>query len=404
MTPAMPADQVNVAPEQLTQTEIVWRALGFIAIAAAFVALVALGLAGARWKASGSTQEWTGDRFLVAGGQALARDGALVIERSDTRGAFIAALPTARFDASAYAAIEIDVSRLPERVPIAVFWRSRLTGDSTFSRPADIDTGRGVRAQLDRDPNWKGPINGIGVIVAGGAARGASIDSVRVVGASPVAMTIDSLRSWFRLETWNNQSINVVFLGGQYHAFPFTLFVGLATLLALVGWIAWQRRAAFPVIAIGALAIVLVGWVALDLRWLANLGRVEAQTVTALVGKSWRDKRLAAQDGPLFAFIEKVRARVAERPARVFFSSDDAWIRVRAGYHLLPFNTLSIAYHRNLFEPSRYRPGDWLCFYSRSGVVYDPATQSLRWDGGATLQAERVLADDGGTLYRVLSP
>jgi hypothetical protein len=402
MTPGMAADTVNATPP--THAAIVWRALGLIAVAAALVALVALAVAGTRWKASGSTLEWTGDRFNVAGGQALSRDGALVIERSDARGAFIAALPTARFDASDYAAIEIDVSRLPERTPIAVFWRSRLTGDSTFSHPADIDTGRGVRAQLDRDPNWKGPINGIGVIVAGAAARGVSIDAVRAVGASPVAMTIDALRSWFRVEPWNNQSINVVFLGGQYQAFPFTLFVGLITLLALLAWFLWQRKAPLPVIAGGALVIVFASWIAMDLRWLANLGRVEAQTVTTLAGKSWRDKRLAAQDGALFAFIDKVREHVAERPARVFFTSDDAWIRVRGGYHLLPFNTLSIAYHRNLFEPSRYRPGDWLCFYGRSGVVYDPATQSLRWDGGAPLKAERVMAGDGGALYRVLPP
>ena len=404
MTPAMVADSVDVAPKPSTRSAIVWRALGLIAIAAALVALVALALAGARWRASGSTLEWTGDRFNVAGGQASSRDGALVIERSDARGAFIAALPTARFDAVDYAAIEIDVSRLPERMPIAVFWRSRLTGDTTFSHPADIDTGRGVRAQLDRDPNWKGPINGIGVIVAGGAARGVSIDAVRAVGASPSAMALDALRSWFRLETWNNQSINVVFLGGQYQAFPFTLFVALVTLLALVGWFAWQRRSAWPVVAGGALVIVFASWIALDLRWLANLGRVEAQTVTTLAGKSWRDKRLAAQDGPLFAFIEKVRERVTERPGRVFFSSDDAWIRVRGGYHLLPFNTLSIAYHRNLFETSRYRPGDWICFYGRRGVVYDPGKQLLSWDGGPPLKAELILASDGGTLYRVLPP
>jgi hypothetical protein len=336
------------------------------------------------------------------GGQAIARNGVLVIERPDTNGAFIAALPTAQLDARDYAAVEVDTLGLTDRQRVAVFWRSPLGGGRTFTHPADVVTPRGVRADLDRDPNWNGPISGVGLIVTGLPSRDATIVAVRAMSASATGTALEAARSWFRVEDWSNQSINVVFLGGQYHAFPFTLFVGLATLLALALWIAWQRRSGFQSIVAGALVIGLAGWFFVDLRWLANLGRVEADTVATLAGKSWRDKRLAALDGPLFAFIEQARARIAERPGRVFFGSEDAWLRVRGGYHLLPFNTLAIAHHRDLFDVARYRPGDWLCFYARNGVTYDPASRELRWDQGPPLRAERVLVANLGELYRVM--
>ena len=381
---------------------VVRCALTAAAVGAAVVALLALAFAGVRWGGSAVTLEWPADRFRVAGGQAIARNGALAIERPDANGAFIAALPTAQLDARDYAAIEVDTQGLSDRQRVAVFWRSPLGGGRTLTHPADVDTPRGVRAQLDRDPNWNGPITGLGLIVTGQPSRGASIFAVRAVSASAAGTALEAARSWFRVEHWSNQSINVVFLGGQYHAFPFTLFVGLATLLALGLWVAWQRKSALQSIVAGALVIALAGWFFVDLRWLANLGRVEADTVTTLAGKSWRDKRLAALDGPLFSFVEQSRERIAERPGRVVFASDDAWLRVRGGYHLLPFNTLSISYHRNLYGVDRYRPGDWLCFYARSGVAYDPATRALSWDGGPPLKAERVLDAGVGQLYRVL--
>jgi hypothetical protein len=381
---------------------VVRHALTAAVIGAAIVALVALAFAGVRWGGSASTLEWPADRFRAVGGQAIARNGVLVIEQPDANGAFIAALPAAQLDARDYAAVEIDTLGLTDRQRVAVFWRSPLGGGRTFTHPADVVTPRGVRAELDRDPNWNGPITGVGLIVTGLPSRDATIVAVRAMSASVAGTALEAARSWFRVEHWNNQSINVVFLGGQYHAFPFTLFVGLATFLALALWVAWQRKSALQSIVAGALVIALAGWFFVDLRWLANLGRVEADTVATLAGKSWRDKRLAALDGPLFAFIEQARARIAERPGRVFFGSDDAWLRVRGGYHLLPFNTLSISYHRNLYPADRYRPGDWLCFYVRSGVTYDPATQALRWDDAKPLRAERVLDGGVGQLYRVL--
>jgi hypothetical protein len=376
-------------------------ALAVFVGSSAIVALVALAYAGVHWSGGAPTLVWPADRFGVAGGQGRIRDGAWVIDRPDANGAFILALPSAQFDAVDYAAVEVEVVGLSERQPVAVFWRSRLGGGRTFTRTADVVINGGVRAQLNRDPNWNGPIAGLGVIVAG-APPGAAIVSVRAVGASVTATAVETLRSWFRVEGWTTQSINVLFLNAQFQPFPFTLFVGLTTLLAASGWIALNRRRGDTTRAAGIVVIVAAGWLAVDARWLANFARVEAQTVSTLAGKSLEERKRGAIDGNLFAFVERVRAEVERRPGRVIFGSDDAWLRVRGGYHLRPLNVLSIVYHDRLYDASHYRPGDWLCFYALTGVAYNAATQALSVDNGPPIKAERVLTTGRGELFRVL--
>lgn len=399
---AVPGESVVGAGAAPGMVRIVLRALGVAMLAIVVVALAALVLAGAQWTGVRPSVEWSGDRFEVASGSAIARGGALVVQAPDPNGSFIAVRPNVGFDAKDYVAVDIELVGLTEAQPVAVFWRTRLSSGRTFNHQADVVTRGGVRARVDRNPNWNGPIYGLGVVVVGSPPRGAAIVRVRLISASAGAQALETARSWLGVEPWTNQSINVVFLGGQYQALPMTLFAGLAAMLAIAGWIGWNYRKGVRSIALGVLVIAGAFWLALDLRWLANFALVERQTTATFAGKSWRDARMAADDGALFAFIEQARARIAERPGRVFFSSDDAWLRVRGGYHLLPFNTLAIPYHRNLFAPERYRPGDWISFYLRGGVAYDAGAQALSWDGLRPVKAERVFADNLGALYRVL--
>ena len=376
-------------------------ALAVLAAACVLVLAVTLAFLRVQWSAGASTQTWSATQFGLAGGQGVIKDGAWIVDRSDANGAFILALPAAQLNASDYAAIDVEVRGLGERNSIAVFWRSRLGGGRTFTQAAQFAHPGVARAYVRRDPNWNGPVNGLGVIIAGGPPPGAAVLAVRAVGASPMATTADLIRSWFAIERWNNQSINVVFLGGQYQAMPFTLFAEAATLLALGAWLWLARGRPLRSRALGAAAIAAVAWLAVDLRWLGNFGRVEADTIASLGGMPLRERKLAAPDGPLFAFIERAQEYIGREPGRVFFSSDDAWLCVRGGYHLLPQRVLAIAGHRFMYPAARYRPGDWLCFYARAGVHYDAATRTVRIDDGDAIKVQAVLVDGLGALYRV---
>ncbi len=375
-------------------------ALAVLAAAALLVLVVTLAFFRVQWSAGASTLAWPASQFGLAGGQGAIRDGAWIVDRGDANGAFILALPAAQINASDYAAIDVEVRGLPDGHSIAVFWRSRLGGGRTFTRPAQTIAPGVARAYVRRDPNWNGPINGIGVIIAG-APPGAAVTSVRGIGASPLATAADMIRSWFAVEPWNNQSINVRVLGGQYQSMPFTLVMGLTTLLAIAAWLWLARRRPAASRALGVAAIAAGAWLTMDLRWLANFGRVEADTVASLGGLPLRERKLAAPDGPLFAFIERAQGYIGQQPGRVFFSSDDAWLRVRGGYHLLPQHVLAIPGHRFMYPAARYRPGDWLCLYARAGVRYDAATRTVRIDDGDPINVQPVLVDGRGALYRV---
>jgi len=225
---------------------------------------------------------------------------------------------------------------------------------------------------------------------------------MRGLASSAVGVAVDTLRGWIRPEHWNGQSINVTYLGGNRSPISLPLFVAIATALALAAWVGYTRRRRPDALLAGMLAIAAAGWLVLDLRWIANLGAQVRETSRVYAGKTWHDKRLAADDGQLFAFIDRVREQVALRPGRVIFGSDFPYFRGRAGYHLLPFNALSISHHRNFHDPQYYRPGDYFCIFARNGVEYDPATQMLKWDGKAPLRAELIPVAGPGSLYRVL--
>jgi hypothetical protein len=153
--------------------------------------------------------------------------------------------------------------------------------------------------------------------------------------------------------------------------------------------------------AVGIAVLALVAWLLLDARWTWNLANTVAATGAQYAGKDWRAKHLAADDGALFAFTEKVRSRLPDKPARVFIVADAHYFRGRAAYHLYPHNVFHDPYRNDVPPADRLRAGDWIVVYQRRGVQFDRGQQMLRWDGGATVPVELVLTDAGAALFRV---
>src|SRR5207244_10369124 len=67
-------------------------------------------------------------------------------------------------------------------------------------------------------------------------------------------------------------------------------------------------------------------------------------------GKDSRNKHLAADDGTLYAFIEKVRGVLPQSPARVFVIADEHYYRGRAAFHLYPQNVWFEPYYNRSEE------------------------------------------------------
>ncbi len=102
----------------------------------------------------------------------------------------------------------------------------------------------------------------------------------------------------------------------------------------------------------------------------------------------------------MFAFIEKVRAKLPAPPARVFMVADEHYFRDRGAYHLYPYNVYFDPWTNSMPPSSAVRPGDYLVVYQRRGVEYDPSRQRLHWEGSASIDAELLLVDAGAALFR----
>ena len=154
---------------------------------------------------------------------------------------------------------------------------------------------------------------------------------------------------------------------------------------------------------LGSLAVLAVlGWLVLDARWTFALGRQSAETGRTFGGKSDADRHLAADDGPLYAFVTRAKAAMPPTPQRVFVVAQAHYFRGRAAYHLYPHNVFFDPRADTIPPAASMHPGDWMLVYQRPGIQYDREHKMLRWDNGQTRGAELVLLDAGAALFRIL--
>jgi hypothetical protein len=108
------------------------------------------------------------------------------------------------------------------------------------------------------------------------------------------------------------------------------------------------------------------------------------------------------EDGPLFQFIEKARAKMPATPARVFVVADAGYFRGRAAYHLYPHNVYFDPRENGLPPAGVLRPGDYVVVYQRRGVQFNANEQKLRFEGGEPVSAEALLVEPGAALFRIM--
>jgi len=212
----------------------------------------------------------------------------------------------------------------------------------------------------------------------------------------------DRLGEWFAFEPWNGASINTVEGGADHQDVPLpaviALIIGLGAVFVVVirRWRPDAFSVATPVLFA---AFFLVGWLVLDARWTWNLLRQERVTAAQYSGKDARDKHLASDDGPLFAFTEKVRAVLPRAPVRIFIVADADYFRGRAAYHLYPHSVYFNPRSNELPPIQDLHAGDWFLIYQRRGIQFDRALGKIRWDDGPTVSAELKLVEPGAALF-----
>ncbi len=372
---------------------------------ASVVALLALYLAITipdRWFGAASPKTFDARTLAVAVGTGGIDEDALAVT-PDPSGTIIVTVALA-ISAGDYPGVAWHLTGLPPGTDARLLWRSEARPGRTFTFAIPQEADRLAPVVVSRDQNWIGPLNGLAL-----ALRLPTPEQVRITGVTVDPMTLSSqlagrLRDWTTFEAWSGASINTVVGGADLQELPLPVLLGLAALMAAGAAVAlarWRPEWIGAQLPLALVIMFLAGWFLLDLRWQWNLARQVVVTGRTYAGKDWREKHLAAEDGPLFEFIEKVRAKLPPGPARVFMAADAHYFRGRGAYHLYPHNVYFDPWTNTLPVATELHSGDYLVVYHRLGIQFDAAQGLLRWDGGPPIAAEPLLVEPGAALFRI---
>jgi hypothetical protein len=355
------------------------------------------------WFPGAAQKSWGARDLTLARGSGAIIGDELVITAPDASGVALLSL-NSDLRASDYAAIAWIGIDVPDGVEVRLLWKSDYQPNKLNTAPVTVESRQLLPVVVAKNPAWIGRVTGIAL-----AFRGTFVQPIRIRGvvAKPMGafeVLGDRAREWFAFEAWTGASINTVTGGADVQDLPlpmllaFALGLAGAVLLAIPRW----RPNIGPMTTAGTLiGLFVAAWLVLDARWTWNLVRQVRATASEYAGKDVRQKHLAAEDGPLFAFIEKARAIMPATPARVFVVANAHYFRGRAAYHLYPHNVYTDRIGGTVPPASVMRPGDWLLVYQSRGIQYDAGQGKLRWDDTQTIPAEVKLTEPGAALFLI---
>lgn len=355
----------------------------------------------ASWFPSASVKQWGVRDMALPRGVGGALNNEFVVSGSDPSGQVYIAIVT-DLRARDYATITWDARNVPLDADVHFLWRSDYAPRKIFSTPVTVEAGRLLPVVLANDAGWLGHVTGIGLAVRGALPQPFVIAGVAAKPYGAIGILQDRAREWLGFERWRGTSINTLVGGDDVQLLPLPLLLAGAVALAAAALLAWRRfRPSFGMaeVAAGIAIMFAAAWFLLDARWTWNLARQARESVAQYGGRDWRDKHLAAEDGPLFEFVDRARAAMPATPVRVFVASEADYFRERAAYHLYPHNVYAEPRANTLPVSELMKPGDWMLVYQRRGVQFDPAAGKLRWDGGAPVSAELKVRGDGAALF-----
>ena len=400
-TPAAPSPTATPTPVPTFSPGRI--ALLFAAsLVACLVVYLVLALPG-RWISTTQDQVYGARQLAISRGAAQLQGDDVVVTRTSADGNVVVSVTT-DLRAPDYPLVVWHASNVPANAKVALLWRTDVEPSRLNTRPLDVVSGRVLPLDVRADPHWLGRIVGLALAIQGPLEAPILVRGVTAKPADAFETLRDRLREWVAPEAWSGATINTVTGGADVQSLPLPLLLACGIAVAVGASVVLARRrirAAAPTIATLAVALALASWFILDARWLANVARHTDVAAQRYAGKDAHDKHLAADDGELFAFIDKALHVMPNDRARVFVVADADFFRGRAAYHLYPHNVWFDPYHDALPPAGQLRTGDWLVVYQRRGIQYDAARHRLRWDGNVIVPAELRLLDHGGALFEI---
>lgn len=390
-----------VAPLGIGRRDAVRAGAIFVLVLVACVVGYLLSAVPGTWFPRTTAMAWTAnDLELVRGAGRIVGDE-LVVGTPDANQITLVSLVT-DLRSSEYRGVAWTIAGLPRGADVRLLWRSDVRPETLNSQRVQIERGRTLVTVVANDPGWIGTINGLALAIHGPLSQPVRIRGVTAKPLGAIEIIGDRLAEWFAFEPWNGASIDTIAGGADNRPIP--LPAALAVVVGASALIAWSLARWRPHLVAAGMpgmlaAFFLVGWFVLDARWTGNLLRQEHATALQYAGKDAKDKHLASEDGPLFAFIQKALVVMPPQPVRVFIAADADYFRGRAAYHLYPHSPYFSPRSNDLPNASAVHAGDWFLVYQRHGIQFDSGHGNLRWDGNQVVSAELKLVEPGAALF-----
>lgn len=339
---------------------------------------------------------WNGDALTLSKGQGYSGHGKLVIKELAKEGVAVASLSPATFQADDYPYVNWVITDAAPGVEMELLWHT--AENRTFTRPFVWVPHNESPLQMAEDKNWRGQITGLALVIKGTLATPITVAGISLGSASSQRAPLNTVKKWFALDRWKGTSINYVDEDAVEQGAPPVLTIAAIILLALASYLILAKIRILPLNIAVVWGMMFFCWLALDVRWQANLFRQLDLTRQQFSGKSWEDKHLAAEDGQLFDLMQKIKTKLQPTQSHVFLFADDAYTRGRSAYHLLPLNVMS---SRDLFSAGQFKSGDFIIILGKDDVEFDPSLNLMKWEPQQQLKADLLLLAANNVLLRV---
>ena len=341
---------------------------------------------------------WTGADLNLVEGKGRKDQNTLTVEALSDKGVAIASAPPLQIEAADYSALRLEIGGAVPDSGLLVLWRRADNPGEIFTLPLNRDDQQILSLRVSDDAAWRGKLSEIGLAVTAPLSEPLLIHRLTLIPVNTHPALSDLVAEWLTHEPWSAASINFLYGGTPYPTLPLLVTaVAIVTIACgLYFVLVWLRVMAFSPLVIPTL--FFSAWLLLDLRWQFNLLTELSATSHNYAGKTWTERHKSAEDSDLFNFIMKAKESLPATPVRILFFSDLDYLQGRGAYYLYPHNVYKSA---RLPATQYLRSGEYIAFYQKTGMQYNPTTQKLLLGNNQEVPVDLILWGNGYGLLKV---
>jgi hypothetical protein len=256
--------------------------------------------------------------------------------------------------------------------------------------------------ELERSRHWHGDITEFGFMFQSNDEQPWYLRRVAFLPDAPENSLLSIFSDWLEFEPWAQHSAHFINGGAGKSRWSLGVLVaGWIFLSLLIYWLLAGMAGHRPD-GKRVAAILLLGWILMDARWLYNLLQQAQVTKQVYAGKSLDQQYRAGVDADYFAYFQRLVNEVLPGEPQILYVLDNNtdYYRAKVPWLLAPHNV----FNQNRYPRPAYaaKGGYVLVLEEIPGLQFDRFGGALRWGRDNQLPVQRVDQDPLGVLYRIL--